>query len=396
MIEKLITKIDEADLHQLVNEKTREGRFIEYKRLIDEDTQEICADISSFANTNGGDLVYGIADVDGAADELIGIPKPIDQQIQRIENTIKRNIFPRIPQPQFQSIELVNGNVALIVRINKSWIGPHSVQSKSGNSYRMYGRTSSGKFLFDESEIRRAYRMAEGGREQIRSWVNRRIELLVENKGEMPTQLSPRLAIHLVPASAYVTESRIDAKSLMDTFAHFRPNQSGNRDYRINLDGFIVYCQTNHEDPRISGYSQFYTNGCIEIVDARFFGMRAENAIASIWFENQILALATESLNGLKQLGINTPIYLFTSMIDANGIRMAFNNPLNENEHGIDRNPLVLPEIILESYDIDLGTALRPVFDSTWNACGYIRSFNYNESGERTVDKHGKRINSDR
>jgi len=51
--------------------------------------------------------------------------------------------------------------------------------------------------------------------------------------------------------------------------------------------------------------------------------------------------------------------------------------------HTIDRDILQLPEVIVENYDDKAEDVLRPCFDSIWNACGFARSLNYNEQGER-------------
>ncbi len=50
--------------------------------------------------------------------------------------------------------------------------------------------------------------------------------------------------------------------------------------------------------------------------------------------------------------------------------------------HTIDRDILLLPEIVIESYDVIAEDILRPCFDSIWNACGFPRSPNYDDTGE--------------
>jgi predicted HTH transcriptional regulator len=61
---KPLTEIDESDLQTLVDNGVREGKEIEYKEALTlfspEQKQEFLNDVSSFANTNGGLLFYGI------------------------------------------------------------------------------------------------------------------------------------------------------------------------------------------------------------------------------------------------------------------------------------------------------------------------------------------------
>src|SRR5215471_17078845 len=66
---KLITSIREADLLSLIDTKENEGKEIDYKRLLpgksDADRREFLYDVSSFANTSGGYLIFGIEERGG-------------------------------------------------------------------------------------------------------------------------------------------------------------------------------------------------------------------------------------------------------------------------------------------------------------------------------------------
>ena len=48
----------------------------------------------------------------------------------------------------------------------------------------------------------------------------------------------------------------------------------------------------------------------------------------------------------------------------------------------VDRDFVSLPEALIESKDSDLLEDLRPLFDGVWNACGWVRCFDYNEQGK--------------
>ena len=43
-----------------------------------------------------------------------------------------------------------------------------------------------------------------------------------------------------------------------------------------------------------------------------------------------------------------------------------------------------IDRLTIEDYGIAATEMMRPVFDAVWNACGYAKSFNYNEKGEWT------------
>jgi hypothetical protein len=48
----------------------------------------------------------------------------------------------------------------------------------------------------------------------------------------------------------------------------------------------------------------------------------------------------------------------------------------------IDRDILLLPEVIIENYTDKVENILKPIFDTVWNACGFNGSSNYDEDGE--------------
>ena len=47
----------------------------------------------------------------------------------------------------------------------------------------------------------------------------------------------------------------------------------------------------------------------------------------------------------------------------------------------IDRDLLLVPELVAEAYDLDIGRTLRPIFDTIWSAAGYSGSLNYDPDG---------------
>lgn len=68
--------ITENDLQILKENSILEGKTIEYKQSLpgnsDSERKEFLADVSSFANASGGDLIYGIVE-----DKETGIPQDI-------------------------------------------------------------------------------------------------------------------------------------------------------------------------------------------------------------------------------------------------------------------------------------------------------------------------------
>ena len=94
MIPKPINNVAAADIDDLVRNKVPETRTIEYKRELpgstDSDKREFLADVSSFANTAGGDLLFGVAEMEGLPTKVIGVQSAdLDAEISRLDSIIR-------------------------------------------------------------------------------------------------------------------------------------------------------------------------------------------------------------------------------------------------------------------------------------------------------------------
>src|SRR5262245_12321376 len=102
-------ELAEPHLQALIDNEVRERRTIEYKQQLpsgkDEDVREFLADVSSFANAGGGDLIFGMAEADGSAAEIVPLEFEPDAEKRRWEARIRDGIHPRIPGLRLREIE---------------------------------------------------------------------------------------------------------------------------------------------------------------------------------------------------------------------------------------------------------------------------------------------------
>lgn len=109
--DKPLASISEADLQYLLVNKIHESKDIEYKRSLpgnaDSDKKEFLADVTSFANTKGGHLIYGIEETGGVPTAIPGLTVPdLDAAIQRLESLIRDGFQPRLTGVQIKAIPL--------------------------------------------------------------------------------------------------------------------------------------------------------------------------------------------------------------------------------------------------------------------------------------------------
>jgi hypothetical protein len=80
---------------------------------------------------------------------------------------------------------------------------------------------------------------------------------------------------------------------------------------------------------------------------------------------------------------------MMLSFIGIKGWEMGVRDTWGTRGHagGIDRDPLLIPELLLESLKMDdLHKLLKPVIDATWNAAGYAQSDYYDAQGNWVGD----------
>jgi predicted HTH transcriptional regulator len=74
---KPLLRLTENDLLALIADKEAEGKTLDYKRNLvgigATGKKEFLFDVSSFANTQGGHLVFGMEEKNGEAVNLIGL-----------------------------------------------------------------------------------------------------------------------------------------------------------------------------------------------------------------------------------------------------------------------------------------------------------------------------------
>ena len=206
MIPKNLNDITEADFLDLISNSVPEGRTIEYKRDLpgnaDKDKKEFLADVSSFTNASGGDLLYGIDAKDGIPISVNGLEIDSDKEILRLEAIIRSGIEPRIPFV-IQPIRLSNSKFVLVIRVNKSWISPHRVVFQSNDKF--YSRGSNGKYSLSVDELRIAFNFSETITERMRKFRETRIANIVAN--ETPISLmdgdAPIVILHLIPINSF-------------------------------------------------------------------------------------------------------------------------------------------------------------------------------------------------
>lgn len=389
MIDKPLNQIAFADLDQFVREKWPEGKTVDYKRdpygNRDEDKKELLKDVSSFANTQGGDILIGVDEDKGVPVGIPGVAVPdIDKEKLRLEEIIRRGLDPRIDFGIHHVLTPASSAV-IIIRVQESLLFPHRVvfQGKFGE---FWARSSAGKYSMDTDELRRAFTLSATIYEQIKAFRSERVVQV--SKGETPLPLKPggKLILHLVPVASFRSRQLFDVATMPDLATRFPPMGTSGWDHRLNLDGHVSY-RSGREDRICRSYTQFFRNGTVEAVlcDVVLEKKDEGKLLLAGYYERTLTQEqrpVTRLLDGLRHVGIQPPVWGFLTITGVKGARIPTDSDFGDENRAIDRDTLMLPEFVINDLAADAAALLRPAFDLVWNASGFLRSFNFDTDGK--------------
>ncbi|MGO8704036.1 MAG: helix-turn-helix domain-containing protein [Candidatus Brocadiia bacterium] len=385
MIPKPLDQVTTADLELLVQNAVREDKQMEFKSVLpgggDEDKKEFLADVSSFANASGGDLVYGIEEKEGEAKCICGLSdRDLDAEVLRLENMLRDGLAPRIFGIHMRVIPGLTQGPVLIMRIQRSWAGPHMVTFKG--SSRFFTRDNGGKHMMDVGEIRISFGASASLSESIRSFRAERLGRLLGQEAPFMMRDRPTIVLHMVPLGAFHAGTNIDLSILNGGAIQLPPLRSQRWSSRYNFDGFITFSQ-DVESGEVRSYLQVFRTGALEAVTSRL-ALEEEKRIPSEVFEKTIIESLGKYAKALESISVEPPLVIMMSLLRTKGLSMITSGLYDApGPQGIEKDTLVLPEVVWEApSSVSPSLLMRPVFDAIWQAAGWPRSINYDGKGK--------------
>jgi len=375
-------------LDQLISDRTREGSHIDFKRDLpsqwnESSKHEFLADATAFANSGGGDLIFGIEE-DGQAQASALVPQSvanIDQEVRRMQDFLLNLSEPRLPGVQVHPIQVTvgtNAGHAIVVRIPQSWAGPHRVKTNQ----HFYIREGLRKRQLDVPEIRSLFVRTNSQSQGIRDFRTERLGKILA--GESPQKLvdAPILVVHLVPTQSALGLVQIDPIPYTEQRGLPIIGSTTTTRARLNIDGALsVRNETQH------GYSQFFRNGFFESTFA--LTSRLDQGLMNLpsrVYEQYLINLLGGFRGELARLEINTECAVMISLLRANEVKLGFQSyDFIEPHQGLfDRKTLIFPDVLIQA-EVRPEQGLKQAFDLVWQAAGFDGSRNYNAAGEWVV-----------
>ncbi len=390
LLDKKIENINIDDMQSLVENSVCENKNLDYKRELhidtDSDKKEFLADISSFANSNGGDIIFGIEedDIEKIPTKIVGIPYENDDiLIRKLEDFIRQSIQPTILNIEYKVIELADNKCILIIRIPQSLIAPHRVEYKGHNKF--FTRNNKGKYQMDVNELRLSFNSGLNLEKRIEDFkMNRYYEILSNKYNKLINDL-PIFVMHYIPLSALNDISHLSINDIKQAMTKTSSMALGyGYSKRITLDGVAIDYKENER----SSFAIYKNNGIIEKATTNFF--KKEYVVTSIHPNPvidmingyQILNKTISDFNEVKDyytsVGINTPLIIACSILNAQGFTIPTRD-FYDIFGKIDRDILLIDNLYVENFNDETEIILKPIFDSIYNACGYEKCPAYDD-----------------
>jgi hypothetical protein len=381
--------LDEQRLQELCVEHCPESGTLDFKRGLpstsdDEGKAEFLKDVCAFANSDGGDLVYGIADKNGGAEKVHPITsEAADAAKRRLGQVLDAKVEPRIQGLQFHPVEVTGGYV-LILRVPASFDGPHRHQHKEFQRFVMRNGTHTSDLTYDQ--LRAAFDRTATLAERARQFVNDRTESILAGKTWRPMLKGPLCLAHLVPIAAMAGRTTIDVGALYsNSYTDFIFSDWGSASRTLNLDGLVIHPPESRKEPQ-TAYTQLFRSGAFEAVryGGRLFSDEHQRVIPSTTITAFYREAAMMFLAAAKRFEYSGPAAFRCALLQIDGYEFGVGEQFrNFQKAYADRPNLVLPDVwiedVAEAQDVD--AIVRPMMNILWQAFDVERCLEYDKDG---------------
>jgi hypothetical protein len=382
-----LDSVSPGEINQLVADKVREGRNLDYKRELptggNDPKKEFLADVTSFANGSGGTIVFGVTETKDASGKNTGIPDAVvglqvnfDAEILRLEQWLQTGVEPRLPGHRFHVVETGSNCKVIVLVVRQSWLAPHMVATSDS---RFYSRTSAGKYSLDVAEIRTAFLRSEASGERVRRFRDGRLSSIASADTPVPLSDGARLVLHIVPLASLERQPGPDLAnwSKRSPVAIDGTSMGGH----FNADGYVDYAGTEVAGRR--AYVQLFREGSLESVEV----IDRRGAVPTFplpWADGAILEAVAIYLKHLREVGAGEPATILVSLIGMRGYGPPA-SPMRDirTQPIVLRDVVTLPDVLVTDANAVLPDAMRPILDALWQTFGLPSSLIYRPDGSR-------------
>ena len=388
MLLQPLDQLNEPLLQKLCDDRCPESLSLEFKREIpgnsDKEKHEICKDIAALANTDGGDLVYGLEEHAGAASAIHPITsEPADAAMRRIAQVLDAGIEPRIQGVKMRHVD-VAGGYTVVVRVPASFDGPHCIRTNNSRRFVMRNGTNTSDMSFDQ--LRGAFDRTATLADRARHFIADRLQQVAARKTTSPLMEGPQWIVHLVPVAGLAGRRTVDLRSIYSkTFTDFLGHDWGGGSRTFNFDGLLIH-PGGKQDDGFYAYNQIFRTGSLE--GAQLGGATREvspgvekSIVWSLDMSMFFYSSVKQYLASMKAWGFAGPAVLSVAILNVKGFELAIGDIFHRFSRATADRPNLIPsELWIEDIDsISIDEAMRPLLDNLWQGFGAERCLDFDD-----------------
>jgi hypothetical protein len=371
LIPKPSNEISFDDLVGLTARRAAETESLRFfrtlPRIADED-RKVLSHVVSFADAEGGDIVFGILPIGGVASRLAGIaPGSLDAAVLRLEALLELWVEPRV-RYELHRLRSPEGTCAVVLRVRPDAGSSHRCTLPPGAPEHTDVEQQIGDFV--------RHRVVEiaGGRTPIPM---------------LPSLDGASIVLHLIPRAAFGSHALVPLSRLHRSPGRLQPMCNlhvGSNDWQSSeiRDGLLTYVDRPYGAPH--AYAQMWPSGIVEGVNVRFYSFQKYGHwIISIHSTEEFLIMSTRRyLRFQKDLGIEMPIYIFLSLLGVEGAFVPTRRMVGSRFKDI--VSFQQPVIFLEGgeftdYSDSVDARMRGPLDRLYQMCGAAGAEHFDDKG---------------
>lgn len=376
--------INENDILYLIDNKVSEGKNLDFKAKFhqnpsDSERKELSKDLSSFANSDGGDLVFGVCEKDAKANSLsddIGVSLDKIEEVK--ENFLRRSydiVEPPIPNIKFKHL-IVNNRLIIIVRVEKSFNCPHRASDRT-----YYFRLERESKPMPTNQLRRLFFEGVNLEKDIKQFHLERIDDYRDGLSVVTIMNEPKLLFHFFPVGSYLNNIKYEIGR--SNFGLHPSKISSGASTIPTIDGVMSYSGPSNQISGVRACSVLFRNGICEIVTKINYRENEINKIpCKMLFLNYIEEIINEaisrSFDAMSALDAQGPYYVLCSLFDVQYCSACYQYDEDQPVVILRKNLLSYPILKLERLDSREDTlhCVDFIYELIWNTFGLMRPEN--------------------
>jgi hypothetical protein len=203
------------------------------------------------------------------------------------------------------------------------------------------------------------------------------------------------IVVHVIPMNAYKVKQPLSLETVyqdqelmacLNSWRHPHGWKKLSDKARFNKDGLVLYKELGLGGLKRAGqYIQIYENGLVEAVDQVVLDRVLHDRILPAHsIEEGLHAIIPGLLRVQEVLKVAPPIVLMVSFFGSIGRAVvSYSTPPSEedSENRINVDKINVPEVVIESFPVDIDVILKPIFDHIARAGGWPKSPNFSATG---------------